>query len=99
MNSFVSWLKSKSITSHSVAAVAVSLATLIMTDETVRNFVLSTFDHHPKIGSSILALAGIILKYSHSSSPAGTVATAQAIESAPNPPTPAAVEAAKPKGA
>ena len=95
MNAILAWLKSKSITSHTVAAAAVALSTLIMTDEQARDFVLKLFAAHPKIGTTIVALAGIILKYSHSSSPAGTVATAQQIVAAPDPPTQAAVDAAK----
>jgi hypothetical protein len=97
MNSLWAWLKSKNLTSHSIAAAAIALATLITTDQQVRDFLISTFQQHPKIGTSIVTIAGIILKYSHSSSPAGTVATAQQIESSPNPPTPAEVVAANPK--
>jgi hypothetical protein len=97
MNALMAWLKSKNLTSHSIAAAAIALATLITTDQQVRDFLISTFQQHPKIGTGIVTLAGIILKYSHSSSAAGTVATAQHIELSPNPPTPAEVAAANPK--
>lgn len=96
MAALIAWLKSKSVTSHSVAAGAVFIAGLISTDAQVRNIVLSFFEKHPAIGTDIVAIAGIILKYSHSSSPAGKVAAAQVIEASPNPPTQAAVDAAKP---
>jgi hypothetical protein len=91
------WLKSKNLTSHTVAAGAIALAGLIMADQQVRDFIISASVAHPKIGAGIIALAGIILKYSHSSSPAGTVATAEVIQASPNAPSPSAVEAAKGK--
>ena len=90
------WFKSKNITAHTIAAVAILAATAITTDETVRNFVLGFFQTHPKIGTGIITVAGIILKYSHSSSDAGTVAAAERVLSSPNPPTQAAVAAATP---
>ena len=95
MEALLAFFRSKNITSHTVAAAVITLAGLIMSDEQVRDFVLSTFQAHPKIGTSIVALAGIVLKYSHSSSSAGTIATAEKIVAAPNPPTPAEVDAAK----
>ncbi len=94
---FLAWLKSKNISSHAIAATAVGIATLIMTDQQVRNFILKIFANHPDIGSAVVLIAGTILKYSNPSSPAGSVAAAQVIASSPNPPTQAAVEAAKPK--
>jgi hypothetical protein len=92
--SITSWVRSKNITSHSVAVAAVAFATLYTTDDQFRNFVIAAFQNHPKILADITLAAGIILKYMHSSSPAGTVASAQVIEAAPNPPTRAAVNAA-----
>jgi pantothenate kinase type III len=73
MNRIIAWFESRNITSHTVAAVAISAATLISTDEQVRSFLVSAFQQHPKIASELIALAGIILKYSRSSSPAGAV--------------------------
>lgn len=67
MDKFMEWLKSKNISSHTVAAAAIAASGIIMTDEQVRSFILGLFDHHPKIGSAIMLLAGTILKYSHSS--------------------------------
>jgi hypothetical protein len=94
MQEFLSWLRSKSITSHTIAVAAIAAATLITTDQQLRDFVLELFKAHPVIGTDIIALAGIILKYSHSSSPAGTVATATAILASPERPTAGEVLAA-----
>lgn len=73
MSKLIAFLKSKNITSHTVAALAISAATLISTDEQVRTFLVGAFVHHPKIATEIIALASIILKYSRGSSPTGAV--------------------------
>lgn len=91
---FVAWIKSKNITAHSVAVAAIAFATLYSSDQQFRDFVLTLVKGHPKIIADIGVAVGIILKYSHSSSDAGTVAQAKVIESSPNPPTPAEVTAA-----
>jgi len=91
----VAWFKSKNITAHSIAVFAIGFATLYTTDEQFRDFILSLVQSHPKIAADLSLLVGIILKYSHSSSSAGTVATAQAIEASANPPSRAAVQAAQ----
>ena len=98
MKALLAWLRSKNITSHTVAVAAITLAGLITKDEQFRDFVLSLLKAHPSLGPDVVLLAGVILKYSHSSSPAGTVAAAQVIEATPDPPPPtqAAVDAAKP---
>jgi hypothetical protein len=97
MSELIAWFKSKNINSHAIAASAIALSTLVMTDETVRNFVLGLFQQHPKIGTGIVTLAGIILKYSHSSSPAGAVAQARQVLDSPDAPSAKAVDAATPK--
>lgn len=94
MGIFIAWLRSKNLTAHSVAALGVLIATIITSDQTVRDFVLQIFHDHPAMGTDILVLAGIILKYSHSSSDAGKVAVAKAILDSPDPPTKSAVDAA-----
>lgn len=91
---FVAWFKSKNITAHSVAAAALAFATIYSTDGQFRDFVLSMVGAHPKIVADIGIAVGIILKYSQSTSNAGTVAKAKVIEASPNPPTPAEVTAA-----
>jgi hypothetical protein len=62
----------------------------------VRNFILQIFATHPKIGSAIVAAAGIVLKYSPAFSPAGVVAKAEVIQASPLAPTAADVVAVKP---
>ena len=88
------WFLSKNITSHSIAVAAVAFATLYTTDDQFRNFVIALFQNHPKILADISLAAGVILKYMHSSSPAGTVGAAQAIQASANPQTQVEVNAA-----
>lgn len=95
MDTIIAWVKSKNITAHSIAAAAIALAGLYSTDQQFRDFILSLVQNHPKIAADITLAVGMILKYSHSSSAAGTVATAQTILASPKAPTPEAVEAAK----
>jgi hypothetical protein len=66
MSQIIAWFKSKNISSHVVAVTIVALATLIVTDSQVQAFVLQLFATYPKIGTAIVAIAGIIFKYSHS---------------------------------
>ena len=91
---FTAWLKSKNWTAHSLAIVGLTAAGLITGDPQVRNFILEIFKAHPTLGADIVILAGIIAKYSHSSSAAGKVAVAEEILASANPPSPAAVAAA-----
>jgi hypothetical protein len=93
---FVSWVKSKNITAHSVAVAAIAFATLYTSDEQFRDLVLSLVGAHPKIIADIGLAVGIILKYTRSSSAAGTVSQARVIADSPNPPTKAEVNAATP---
>ena len=95
MEGLSAWFRSKNITAHTVAVAAIAAATAITTDEQVRSFLVGVFQQHPKIASAIIGAAVIILKYSHSSSPAGTVANAESVLAAPNPPTATAVQAAQ----
>lgn len=66
MNGIIAWFKAQKISAHAIAGFGVSLAILISTDQAVRDFVLGLFHDHPKIGSEIVILAGLILKYSSS---------------------------------
>ena len=88
------WAKSRNITSHAIAAVIISAAALYTGDQQVRDFTIQLFHNHPTIPADLLALAGIIMKYSSAHSPAGVVAQAKAVMSSPNPPTIEAVKAA-----
>ena len=94
--SLKAWIASKNITSHTIAVVLVTAATIYTSDQQVRDFVIKLFQSHPTIPADILMACGILLKYTHSSSPAGTVAFAQVIEASPQAPTPAAIAAASP---
>ena len=85
MGMILAWIRSKNVTAHSVAAIGILIATVITSDQTVRDFVMQLFHNHPAMGTDILVLAGIILKYSHSSSAAGKVAVAKAILDSPDP--------------
>lgn len=71
MDKLLAWLQSKNITSHSVAAVVVILATALTTDQQVRDFFISLFQAHPKVVTVVMSLAAIVLKYSHSSKQTG----------------------------
>ena len=94
MNWIISWFRSKNLTAHSIAVAGLFVATLITTDQTVRDFVLKMFHDHPDVGTYIVVLSGIVLKYTRSSSAAGTVAAAKIIIAQPDAPTHAEVEAA-----
>lgn len=94
METIRAWLYSRNITSHTIAIVIVSAATLYTTDQQVRDFTIQLFHNHPTIPADLLALAGIVMKYSSAHSPAGVVAEAKAVMNSPNPPTSAAVNAA-----
>ena len=96
MDNFFAWLKSKNITTHTVAVAVLAVATVISTDQQVRDWVLELFKAHPVIGTNLVALAGIILKYSHSSSAAGTMVQARAIQDKPDAPTASQIDAATP---
>ncbi len=95
MDGLAAWFKSKNWTAHTVAVAAIGVATAITTDETVRSFLVGVFQLHPKIVAGITGAAVLVLKYSHSSSPAGTVANAESVLAAPNPPTATAIQAAQ----
>jgi hypothetical protein len=97
VNALIAWIRSKNITSHTVAVASIALATIITTDQQVRDFILGLFKDHPAIGSDIVLLAGVILKYAHSSSPAGAVAESRAVLAKPDAPTAAQVDAATTK--
>jgi hypothetical protein len=90
------WFRGKNITAHSIALAAIAFATAYTSDQQFRDFILGLVKDHPKIAADLTLAVGIILKYSHSSSAAGTVATAEKVLASPNPPTPAAIAAATP---
>ena len=97
MNALLAWLRSKNITSHTIAAALAVIAGLIVKDEQVRDFLISSLVAHPKIAAGIVSAAGIWFKYSHSSSPAGAVAQAKQVLTSPDAPTSSQVDAATTK--
>ena len=97
MNTIAAWFRSKNITTHTIAAFLLAAAGLIATDQQVQDFIVQLFKAHPALGSEIVAVALIIAKYSHSSSPAGAVAQSRAILANGNAPTTKQVDAADTK--
>ena len=97
MNNLVAWLRSKNFTAHTVAALCIAAATLITTDPQVQQVLVSLFREHPAALADITLLAGLIFKYTRSSSDAGTMATARDIKASGNAPTSAEVDAATQK--
>jgi hypothetical protein len=91
---FVAWLRSKNITTHTVAALALAAAGAITFDPQVQQILVALLKGHPTLVADIVLIAGVIAKYSQSSSPSGTLANARAVKDAPNAPTSAQVDAA-----
>ena len=101
---FCAWLVSKNITTHTVGAGLLAFAFAYTTSSWLRDQISTLFVGHPmiisKIGiiaGDIVILAGIWAKFSHSSTPAGTVAQAKFIQTQPDAPTRAEVDAATTK--
>ena len=97
MNTIIAWLKSKNWTAHTVAGILIAGCGIIAADPQVQAFITSNLSAHPAAAAEIVSLAVIVAKYTHSSSPAGTLATARVITASPNAPTSAQVDAASMK--
>ena len=82
---------------HAGQWISLCLKRLIMGDEQVRSWITGAFVDHPRISTAIIGAASIILKYSHSSSPAGAVAQAKEVINSPDAPTASQVDAATTK--
>ena len=102
-NQFRAWMASKNVTTHTVGAAIIAFAFTYDSSPALRNYIGTVFVGYPVVVTKLGILtanvvAGVTLwrSYSHSSSPAGILATAQVITSLPNPPTQAAIDAAKP---
>jgi hypothetical protein len=93
----VAWFKSKNITAHSLAAILITAAGIVTFDPQVQQFLVDLLKAHPVLASDIILFAGIVAKYTHSSSPAGTVANAKEILAQPDAPTSSQVDAATQK--
>ena len=102
-NKFLAWLKSKNITTHTIGVAIITFAFTYDSSPELRNYIGTVFVGYPvvvtKLGILVANIvAGVTLwrNFSHSSSPAGILAKAQDIALTPNPPTQAAIDAAKP---
>lgn len=93
MNKITAWFESKNYNSHWIAAFVFGAAGIIATDRQVQQYVGQLCAAHPALAAQIIGGAVIIAKYSHSSSPAGTLATARDIP----PMTSAEIDKADPK--
>ena len=69
LDKFLSWLKSKNINSHTIAAAAFVAFSFYATHQDVQDFVNGLFASHPKILGGLALTATLYLKYSHSSKP------------------------------
>lgn len=83
MNAIKAWLKSRNVTSHTIAGFAAGAFALYTSDQQFRDFVLSNFEHHPKILAGIATVAGIYFKYSGAHSPAGVIEEAKEVQRVP----------------
>ena len=97
MNFLIAWAKSKNWTTHTVIAAAIGLAGLIAADPAIQDWIKTTLAAHPQLASLIVLASLAVAKNSHSSSPAGTLATARTITSSGDAPTAAQVDAATTK--
>ena len=107
MNKIAAWFRSKNITTHTVGGFLVTAAFAYTTSPALRDYIGTLLVGYPVIVTKIGVLAvdisaGVTLwrNYSHSSSAAGTLATANFIRSDKNPaiaPTAAEVDAASTK--
>jgi hypothetical protein len=104
MNAIKAWLKSKNITTHTVGMAIVAFAVAYNSSTALRDYIATLLAGYPVVVTKIGMLttdivAGVTLwrNYSHSSSPAGTLATARAIQAAPDAPTSSQVDAATTK--
>ena len=63
MNALVEFFKSRNMTSHSVTAACILIASLTTTDTAFRDMILKLFQAHPKLGTDIVTLSGILTMY------------------------------------
>lgn len=64
---FLAWLKTRNISSHTVAMAVIGMSGLIVSDQQVRDFLIKTLAHHPDVATAVIGMAGIIFKYSQPS--------------------------------
>ena len=91
------WFRSKSPQAHSLLGLMGSLALYIASSHDAQQFLITLLAGHPGVAAAIISLAVSAAGYMHSSSPAGTLATARDIKDSGNAPTAAQVDAASTK--
>lgn len=86
ISKLTAWLKSKNITSHSVAAFVIGFCVLYDSSPEVRQYIAGLFVGYPivvtKLGIAVTHILGAVAiwtKYSHSSSITGTLTRAAAL--------------------
>ena len=92
MNKLKTWFAEHNVSTHTIAGAIVLAATAYTTDTSVQGFVNTLIGSHPTLIIDLVALCGIILKYSGSHSTQGQVAL---IASTPPQQVAAAVTAVK----
>jgi hypothetical protein len=99
------WLRGKNVTTHSIGVAIITFACLYDSSPELRNYIGTLFTGYPvvvtrmgELMTNIAAAVALWRNFSHSSSAAGTVAQAKAIEAGDNPPTATEVKAATLKG-
>lgn len=100
----IAWFKSKNITTHTIGLAIVGAAFAYDGSPQLRNYIGTVFTGYPVVVTHIGELAANIVagvtlwrNYSHSSSPAGTLATARTINATPDAPTATQVDDASTK--
>jgi hypothetical protein len=101
MQTILAWLKSKNITTHTVGGFIIAFAVAYNSSPQLRDYIGTLFTGFPVVVSKLGILcadiaAGVALwrNYAHSGSDAGVLARAREIQSKPDAPTAAQVDAA-----
>jgi len=77
MSYLSTWLKSKNISAHSTVIVILAIAGYITNSQTAQTWLLNNLSTHIVFATGIISLAGIIFRYSKSSTAQSTVQQAQ----------------------
>lgn len=93
----IAWFKSRNWSTHTVIAVAGSLALYIAADPAAQLWIKTTLAAHPQLASLIVLASLAIAKQTPSRSDAGVLAAARTINAAPDAPTASEVDAATTK--
>jgi hypothetical protein len=97
MNNLIAWFKAQHWSTHAILLAFGTAATIIYTDPSAKQLVLTFFKNNPDLGTTIITLAGFYVTLKSPHSDAGTLAKANAILDKPDAPTAAQVDAATTK--